>query len=41
MTQPTHWLRRGIAALASSVLMLSFASAHAGAPQVKTQAPGF
>ena len=40
MTQPTHWLRRGIAALASSVLMLSFA-AHAGAPQVKTQAPGF
>lgn len=41
MTQPTHWLRRGIAALASSVLMLSFAAAHAGAPQVKTQAPGF
>jgi glyoxylase-like metal-dependent hydrolase (beta-lactamase superfamily II) len=40
MTQPTHWLRRGIAALASSVLMLSFA-AHAAAPLVKTQAPGF
>ncbi|MDH6165761.1 glyoxylase-like metal-dependent hydrolase (beta-lactamase superfamily II) [Variovorax boronicumulans] len=40
MTHPTHWLRRGLAALASSVLMLSFA-AHAGAPQVRTQAPGF
>ena len=40
MTHPTHWLRRGLAALASSVLMLSFA-AHAGAPQIKTQAPGF
>lgn len=40
MTTPTRWLRRGIAALAGSVLMLSFA-AQAGAPQVKTQAPGF
>ncbi|MDQ0045516.1 MBL fold metallo-hydrolase [Variovorax boronicumulans] len=41
MTQPTHWLRRGIAALASSVLMLSFTAVHAAAPQIKTQAPGF
>jgi glyoxylase-like metal-dependent hydrolase (beta-lactamase superfamily II) len=40
MTRPTHWLRRGIAAVAGSMLLLSFA-AHAGAPQVKTQAPGF
>ena len=40
MTTPTRWLRRGIAALAGSMLMLSFA-AQAGAPQVKTQAPGF
>jgi glyoxylase-like metal-dependent hydrolase (beta-lactamase superfamily II) len=40
MTRPTHWLRRGIAAVAGSMLLLSSA-AHAGAPQVKTQAPGF
>jgi len=40
MTTSTRWLRRGIAAMAGSMLMLSFA-AHAGAPQVKTQAPGF
>ena len=40
MTTTTRWLRRGIAALAGSMLMLSFA-AQAGAPQVKTQAPGF
>jgi glyoxylase-like metal-dependent hydrolase (beta-lactamase superfamily II) len=40
MTRPIHWLRRGIAAVAGSMLLLSFA-AHAGAPQVKTQAPGF
>jgi glyoxylase-like metal-dependent hydrolase (beta-lactamase superfamily II) len=40
MTRPTHWLRRGIAAVAGSMLLLSFA-AYAGAPQVKTQAPGF
>jgi glyoxylase-like metal-dependent hydrolase (beta-lactamase superfamily II) len=40
MTRPTHWLRRGIAAVAGSMLLLSSA-AYAGAPQVKTQAPGF
>lgn len=40
MTQPTRWLRRGIAAMAGSLLLLSSA-AYAGAPQVKTQAPGF
>jgi len=40
MTTSTRWLRRSIAAMAGSMLMLSFA-AHAGAPQVKTQAPGF
>lgn len=41
-TTPARWLRQGIAALAGSLLMLSFAStAQAGAPQVKTQAPGF
>jgi glyoxylase-like metal-dependent hydrolase (beta-lactamase superfamily II) len=40
MTQPIHWLRRGIAAMAGSMLLLSSA-AYAGAPQVKTQAPGF
>ena len=40
MTTSTRWLRRGIAAMAGSMLMLSF-EAHAGAPQVKTQAPGF
>ncbi|MCR6476865.1 MBL fold metallo-hydrolase [Variovorax sp. ZS18.2.2] len=40
MTQSTHWLRRGLAALAGSLLMLSFA-AHAAAPQIKIQAPGF
>jgi len=39
-TTTTRWLHRGIAALAGSMLMLSFA-AQAGAPQVKTQAPGF
>ncbi len=40
MTRPTHWLRRGLAAVAGSMLLLSSA-AYAGAPQVKTQAPGF
>ncbi|RSZ36181.1 MULTISPECIES: MBL fold metallo-hydrolase [unclassified Variovorax] len=41
-TTPARWLRQGIAALAGSLLMLSFSSAAlAGAPQVKTQAPGF
>ncbi|SEF24524.1 MBL fold metallo-hydrolase [Variovorax sp. NFACC27] len=41
-TTPARWLRQGIAALAGSLLMLSFSStALAGAPQVKTQAPGF
>ncbi|RTQ31347.1 MBL fold metallo-hydrolase [Variovorax gossypii] len=41
-TTPARWLRKGIAALAGSLLMLSFSStALAGAPQVKTQAPGF
>ncbi|BEP49811.1 MBL fold metallo-hydrolase [Variovorax paradoxus] len=41
-TTPARWLRRGVAALAGSLLMLSFSStAQAGAPQVKTQAPGF
>ncbi|MBT2335264.1 MBL fold metallo-hydrolase [Variovorax paradoxus] len=40
MTTSTRWLRRGVAALAGSMLMLSFA-VQAGAPQVKTQAPGF
>jgi len=41
-TTPARWLRKGVAALAGSLLMLSFSSvAQAGAPQVKTQAPGF
>lgn len=40
MNPPTHWLRRGLLALAGSALLLSSA-AQAGAPQVKTQAPGF
>jgi len=42
-TTPARWLRKGVAALAGSLLlMLSFPSvAQAGAPQVKTQAPGF
>ena len=41
-TTPARWLRRGVAALAGSLLMLSFSStAQAGAPQVKAQAPGF
>jgi glyoxylase-like metal-dependent hydrolase (beta-lactamase superfamily II) len=41
-TTPARWLRKGIAALAGSLLMLSFSCvAQAGAPQVKTQAPGF
>ncbi|WP_395320988.1 MBL fold metallo-hydrolase [Variovorax sp. UC74_104] len=41
-TTPARWLRQGIAAMAGSLLMLLFSStALAGAPQVKTQAPGF
>ena len=41
-TTPARWLRQSIAAMAGSLLMLSFSStALAGAPQVKTQAPGF
>ncbi|BEP43552.1 MBL fold metallo-hydrolase [Variovorax sp. V15] len=41
-TTPARWLRKGVAALAGSLLILSFSSvAQAGAPQVKTQAPGF
>ncbi|HEX7865060.1 MAG TPA: MBL fold metallo-hydrolase [Variovorax sp.] len=41
-TTPARWLRQSIAAMAGSLLMLSFSSvAQAGAPQVKTQAPGF
>lgn len=41
-TTPARWLRQGMAALAGSLLMLSFSPmAQAAAPQVKTQAPGF
>ena len=41
-TTPARWLRQGMAALACSLLMLSFSPmAQAAAPQVKTQAPGF
>ncbi|MEO8154778.1 MAG: MBL fold metallo-hydrolase [Rhizobacter sp.] len=35
----THWLRHGLAALASGLLLAT--AAHAAAPQVKTQAPGY
>ncbi len=35
----TLWIRRGLAAFGSGLLM--FSAAHAAAPQVKTQAPGF
>ncbi|HJV62665.1 MAG TPA: MBL fold metallo-hydrolase [Albitalea sp.] len=39
MTRLTHWLRGSLAALACGVL--AFGTAHAGAPMVKTQAPGY
>ncbi|MEO8297126.1 MAG: MBL fold metallo-hydrolase, partial [Burkholderiales bacterium] len=35
----THQLRRGLAVLAGAFMLA--ATAHAGAPQVKTQAPGY
>ena len=38
MTNP-HWLRRSLVAAAGAALM--FNAAHAAAPQVKTQAPGY
>lgn len=39
MTRLGHWLRTGIAAIAGSLFLLGVA--HAGAPMVKTQAPGY
>jgi glyoxylase-like metal-dependent hydrolase (beta-lactamase superfamily II) len=35
-----HWLRNGLSALAGAALF-TFGSAHAAAPQVQTQAPGY
>lgn len=39
MTLSTSWLRRAFTALFGSMFLLS--AAHAGAPMVKTQAPGY
>jgi glyoxylase-like metal-dependent hydrolase (beta-lactamase superfamily II) len=39
MTQALHWLRSGLTAVAGAAFM--FTAAHAAAPQVKTQAPGY
>ena len=35
----TRWMRRALAAIAGS--FMAFNAAHAAAPQVKTQAPGY